>query len=259
VVRRGYLRKILIVVALAVSVMHPTTLNFWLGTGIFLLGALLHLWTKGCLVRNEEITTCGPYRFVRHPFYVANALVDLGICVIANNFWLYIIYPVLFVAAYAYTIRREEKYLAERHGEVWQAYRKRVPMCIPYRRPAPAAPGRGFRWENLVREGEIPRFLRLLAYPVVFDAWVRLINMGGVKWNQIAAYVWKIIYEGIGVFTTIELVAIIALFLAAGILRRRLRPAQAGPNPAIGTGAAAPASGSPPASPPTCSTGEDRR
>jgi len=242
-----------------VTVYGMSTALFFVGLGVFMLGALLHLWTKGCLVRNEEITICGPYRFVRHPFYVANALIDLGICIIANNFWLYVIYPVLFVAAYAYTIRREEKYLAERHGEAWESYRKRVPMFIPYRRPAPAAPGRAFRWENLVREGEIPRFLRLLAYPVVFDVWVRLVNLGGVKWNQIAAYAWKIIYEGIGLLNTIELVAIITLFLAARILRRHLRPAPAGPNPAIGTGAAGPASGSPPASPPTCSTGEDRR
>jgi len=239
VIRRGYLRKVLIIATLVIVVLFPpSALTFFLGSGVLLLGALLHLWTKGCLLRNEEITICGPYRFVRHPFYVANALIDFGICIIANYVWLYVVYSVLFLIAYARTIMREEKYLAERHGDVWQAYRKRVPMLIPYRRPAPAAPGSGFRWENLVREGELPRFLRLLAYPLVFHVWIALFNLGGTGWNRVASNVWNIVQE-IGVLKVIEAVVIIALFEGAAILRRHLPsspqvaapPAQTPPKP----------------------------
>ena len=220
-VRRGFLRKILLVAALVL--IRPNTLCFIFGTATFLLGALLHLWTKGWLVRNDEVTTSGPYRFVRHPFYLANALLDAGICIIAKSKWIFMIYPILFVIAYGRTIRREEEYLDERHGEAWRAYRKRVPMIIPYRWPLPATPGTGFCWENLVREGELPRFIRLLAYPLVLHLWAQLLKVEAHSWHATSLKPW-LVFGQFGVLNVIEALAIIALFTAAAILRKRLRP-----------------------------------
>lgn len=220
-IRRGYLRKLLVVAALIF--IHPNMWTFLAGVVVFLLGALLHLWTKGCLVRNEEVTVCGPYRFVRHPFYVANALIDAGICLFANSVPIYCIYPPLFFIAYARSIKREEEYLAERHGEVWLAYKKRVPMFLPYRWPAPATPGRGFRWENLVRENEVPRFIRLLAYPIFFHLWLQILaKMQASAWHAVVVDFWKMVGR-LEPLALIEALIIVVLYTTAAILQRVLR------------------------------------
>ena len=182
-IQRGYLRAILVVAAL-ILIQRVNLLALALGTPVVFLGALLHLWTQGCLAPPNELTTWGPYRFVRHPFYVANALVDIGICIIANNWLLYAVYPALFVVVCAFTIVREERSMAQRPGEAWQIYRKRVPMIIPYRWPAPSPPNRGFRWQNLAREGELSRSIRLFAYPLLFHLWGQIMERGTIFWRK---------------------------------------------------------------------------
>jgi hypothetical protein len=161
------------------------TLAFALGTPLVLLGALLHLWSQGCLSPPNELATGGPYRFIRHPFYLANALLDIGICIIAHNWLIYAVYPALFVVTCAWTIIRDEKYMAQRHGEAWQIYRKRVPMIIPSRWPAPSPPGSGFRWKNLAREGELSRSIRLFAYPLLFHLWGQIMERGTIYWRRL--------------------------------------------------------------------------
>lgn len=37
------------------------------GTGIIIVGSLLHFWAIGTLTRNVQLTKGGPYRLVRHP------------------------------------------------------------------------------------------------------------------------------------------------------------------------------------------------
>ncbi len=216
-IRRGFTRKILVVAALIL--IHPNFLTFILGSVALVLGALLHLWAKGCLVRNEEVTMHGPYRFVRHPFYLGNAFIDLGICLIANRLYIYILYPILFIVAYTRTIRGEEKKLAERHGEVWRAYRNRVPAMVPYRWPIPPVPNRGFLWANLIREKEIPRFIRLLSYPLLFHLWSEMLTEG--------THFWRVSWAE----HLLEIGILIVMYATAAVLAHRLRPPTTPPPP----------------------------
>src|SRR5438045_4031068 len=59
-----------------------------LAAPLFVAGIALQFWAKGCLHQEKEVTTSGPYRFVRHPFYFANAVLDLSIVVMSGCWWL---------------------------------------------------------------------------------------------------------------------------------------------------------------------------
>jgi hypothetical protein len=164
--RRGLRFYLVLAALLRGDATHVTIAG---GTLLIVIGAALHLWAKGCLYQNRVVAKTGPYRFVRHPFYLANALIDAGIAVMSGWWVLQVVLPVWWIGIYLPVMRREEDYLAGVFGSVYEEYRKRIPRLIPWRRPLPPA-AEGFRWSNpnIAVEGELPRVLRLLAYPLLF-------------------------------------------------------------------------------------------
>src|SRR5262245_11179256 len=163
---RGGLRTYLLIVGLIVGQSTPV----WIAAGapLLLAGIALHLWAKGCLHQEREVTTAGPYRLVRHPFYLANALLDLGLAVMSGWWPLQLALPVWWLAVYVPTIRGEEATLTTYFGPAYAAYRARVPALVPYRAPLPRGAG-SFSWHNpnLART-EFPRAFRSLCYPLLF-------------------------------------------------------------------------------------------
>jgi len=165
--RRGGLRFFFVLIALAAG--HTTYQAVLLGTPLILLGAALHIWAKGCLRQDAVLATTGPYAFVAHPFYLANALIDAGIAVMSGWWLLWILLPAWWAAIYLPVIRREEKHLTEIFGAEYESYRARVPALLPSLRRLAKSRG-GFSWHNpnISRGVEVPRVLRILAYPLLF-------------------------------------------------------------------------------------------
>src|SRR5262245_50374588 len=68
----------------------------------------------------------GPFRFTRNPLYVANVFTYLGLTLISNSVWpLFFFAPMLCVLHWG-IIRREERYLENKFGEPYLAYKSRV-------------------------------------------------------------------------------------------------------------------------------------
>lgn len=168
---RGVLRDIVLIAALIFLRFSWTW--FFVGLGIFLVGCALHFWSKGCLVRNWVVTMSGPYRLVRHPFYLANFIIDVGICVMSGNVYLLAVYLPLFLIAYIPVIQAEESDLIEAHEE-YREFARAVPRLLPYKIHRLFGP-LDLSWANIQREQEIPRLLRILASPLyiilVYLAW----------------------------------------------------------------------------------------
>jgi protein-S-isoprenylcysteine O-methyltransferase Ste14 len=125
--------------------MRWSSLNFpgwarWAGVPLGISGGMLIVWTFHSLGhnltdtvvtrRNASLVTHGPYRWVRHPFYLA-----FGILVIANGLvtsnWF-----VLTASAAAFTsivvrTRIEERLLIARFGAEYEAYMRRTPRFLP--------------------------------------------------------------------------------------------------------------------------------
>ena len=205
---RGGLRSYLVLFALLRGgATHWSILG---GIPLIVAGALLHLWAKGCLRQNRVVAKIGPYRFVRHPFYLANALVDAGIAVMSGWWMLDALLPVWWLAIYLPVIGQEENYLVGDFGADYEQYRRRVPCLIPWRRPLPRTAD-GFRWDNpnITEDGAISRSLRLLAYPLLLFACMRLRA------------------DGLSFFANpVNLGALVLLSLWYGLVSRRWRPAR---------------------------------
>jgi protein-S-isoprenylcysteine O-methyltransferase Ste14 len=112
----------------------------WIGVGAGVLGGVLFLWTFPNLGKNltdtvvtrreHTLVTTGPYRWVRHPFYVAAALSMLGNALAAANWFLLIGGAVVFMLL-AMRVRIEEAHLLARFGGTYQQYVDRTGRFLP--------------------------------------------------------------------------------------------------------------------------------
>ncbi len=96
-----------------------------------LAGSGLHFWSKGILEQNLRLITAGPYRWTRNPFYLANLLIDLGLCFVIGRFWVGFVFLPIWVYAYHETIGREEQRLLSLFPDEFSRYREAVPRLLP--------------------------------------------------------------------------------------------------------------------------------
>jgi len=114
----------------------------YLSVAVALAGLAFRVWAVGSAPsgtsersttnpRASELRTTGPYSVVRHPLYVANGLMALGISFFPAIWYLPIILLLATWLHYERVAIREESFLAERFGAGFDAWSSRVPACIP--------------------------------------------------------------------------------------------------------------------------------
>ena len=112
----------------------------WTGVALFALGTALLAWALHGLGPNltdtvvtrraHTLVTTGAYRWVRHPFYDAMALIVIGSALLAAN-WFLLVTACLVVALVVYRTRIEEARLLARFGGPYAAYLSRTGRFLP--------------------------------------------------------------------------------------------------------------------------------
>ena len=75
---------------------------------------------------STALVTQGPYRFSRHPSYLAAVVIYLGIGMAVNALWLVLFPPIPVVVITLTAMRREEAYLERKFGAEYLSYKSRV-------------------------------------------------------------------------------------------------------------------------------------
>ena len=98
-------------------------------------------WTLSSLGRNltdtvvtrveATLVTNGPYRWVRHPFYVTAALLMASVTLLTAN-WLIGISSMAVLAMLAIRTPKEEQMLIERFGQQYRDYMATTGRFIPW-------------------------------------------------------------------------------------------------------------------------------
>ncbi|MHB8764271.1 MAG: methyltransferase family protein, partial [Deferrisomatales bacterium] len=120
----------------------PTRASVFWGFWLALAGEALRTWASGTIVKNEELTTDGPYCLTRNPLYLGNFLIGLGVAVMGGRALLVALFLLFFLPVYHALIRKEESRLLERYTSAFEAYCAGVPRFFPNLKawPPPAAP-----------------------------------------------------------------------------------------------------------------------
>jgi hypothetical protein len=131
---RSRLRDVVILLAVSSTFFfRPGPTSLVVSLFMLALGSFIHVLTKGVLIRNEVLCKDGVYGIVRHPYYLANYLIDMSFCLASGNKYLLLCYPFLFFWSYGPTLRNEEKILLEKHGEAETGQMLTTPPLFPDR------------------------------------------------------------------------------------------------------------------------------
>jgi protein-S-isoprenylcysteine O-methyltransferase Ste14 len=169
---RGPLRWWLIVMGVLWVQFNP--LRFATGVVLVIVGAAIHVISKGYLRRTKEsrlvLTTTGPYRFTRNPFYLGNLVAEVGLLIIIGQIWVTVAYLTVWAWVYYRQISAEQTRLSRLLPAEYAQYRKHVPPLIPLPwrfLPADSVHGSRFSWSNpsISHGAELERALRLVSYP----------------------------------------------------------------------------------------------
>ncbi len=155
--RRSYI-PLLFLPVFAVGLSYPearvsgVTASCWLAAGLMVsfAGFVIRAITVGCTPKGtsgrntkeqvaEVLNTTGIYSTVRHPLYLGNALMGLGVALSVRVWWLALIYVLLFWLYYERIMYAEEAYLESKFGDEFREWAARTPAFIPNlagRRPA---------------------------------------------------------------------------------------------------------------------------
>ena len=103
-------------------------------------GIALAIWARRHIGRNwgmpmtkkegAELTTTGPYKFVRNPIYSGVFLAMIGTAIVVSPWWLLIF--IFYASYFFYSAKVEEKIMLEKFPDTYPAYRQRTKMFIPF-------------------------------------------------------------------------------------------------------------------------------
>jgi protein-S-isoprenylcysteine O-methyltransferase Ste14 len=120
---------------------EPWNLFFALGMVLMAIGLMIRVHSILTLkqfftytvakVENQKIVETGLYRFVRHPGYLGQLIIFLGISLAMSNWLSVLLMMSAVIPGYLYRIKIEEKFLIEQLGEEYISYQKRTKRLLP--------------------------------------------------------------------------------------------------------------------------------
>lgn len=116
-----------------------------------------------------DLNTTGAYAVVRHPLYLGNFLMWLGIALVPRSAWLVAVITLAYALYYERIMLAEEKFLQQRFGDAFEQWASRVPAIVPRRgrlRRAWRQPTVPFSWRTVLRR----EYSGVLAVAVLFAA-----------------------------------------------------------------------------------------
>ena len=145
---RGQIPVIFLVTELLFLFFHPAREDpffFYRSLGylaVSLLGFLIRIQTiahahERTSGRNREeqvadaLNTSGWYSMVRHPLYLGNFLMWLGLVLFTENAWFIIFFGLLYWIYYERIMFTEEAFLRKKFGEAYLQWSEKVPAFLP--------------------------------------------------------------------------------------------------------------------------------
>ena len=142
-----------LIVAVFAWFSRPSAVSLSLGLPISILGLALRAWAAGCLAKNRQLATGGPYAYTRNPLYLGTLLVAGGLVAASRSVGLGILFAVVFLLVYLPVIQLEEQHLRRLFPE-YPAYARQVPALWPRLAPLPSKNPNPFRVSQYLKNQE---------------------------------------------------------------------------------------------------------
>jgi protein-S-isoprenylcysteine O-methyltransferase Ste14 len=98
----------------------------------------------------DTLNTSGMYSLVRHPLYLGNYLIWLGMAMFFHTWWMVLLVTCLYALYFERVMFAEEAFLRQRFGDAFERWTKVTPAIIP-RLHGWQSPGLPFSWRTVLR------------------------------------------------------------------------------------------------------------
>jgi protein-S-isoprenylcysteine O-methyltransferase Ste14 len=142
-----------LIVAVFAWFSQPTARSLAFGLPVSLAGLALRAWAAGCLAKNQQLATGGPYAYTRNPLYLGTLLVAAGLSIAARSPGLGALFAAVFVFVYLPVIQNEEQYLHVLFRD-YAAYSSAVPLLLPRLSPRRQGNSNPFRFDLYLKNQE---------------------------------------------------------------------------------------------------------
>jgi protein-S-isoprenylcysteine O-methyltransferase Ste14 len=142
-----------LIVAVFAWFSSPTALSLAIGLPISLAGLALRAWAAGCLAKNQQLATGGPYAYTRNPLYLGTLLVAAGLSIASRSLGLGALFAAVFFLVYLPVIQNESEHLNKLFRD-YAAYASGVPLLLPRLRPHRSESPNPFRFTLYLRNQE---------------------------------------------------------------------------------------------------------
>jgi protein-S-isoprenylcysteine O-methyltransferase Ste14 len=165
---------------------------------ICLLGLIIRICTVGFTPANtsgrntaegqvaDTVNTTGIYSIVRHPLYLGNYFMWLGIAVLAGDVWFMIAFTLAYWIYYERIMYAEEQFLTRKFGEKYTLWASVTPAFIPQFSKWTST-NLTFSWKKVLKKEKNGLFAIFLLV-LIFNCWGTWLNTN--QW--ITSKVWSI-------------------------------------------------------------------
>ncbi|MFZ1750811.1 MAG: isoprenylcysteine carboxylmethyltransferase family protein [Saprospiraceae bacterium] len=126
----------------------------------------------------DSINTSGCYSVVRHPLYVGNFFMWLGIAVLPGNIWFVVSFVLVYWLYYERIMYAEENFLINKFGDKYLQYASKTPAFIPAIGQW-KAPDMYFSWKKVLKKEKNGLFAIFLLI-FLFNCWVNWLSNGEI-------------------------------------------------------------------------------
>jgi protein-S-isoprenylcysteine O-methyltransferase Ste14 len=120
---------------------YPWNTFFAIGAALAITGLVIRVYSMLTLKRyftytvakvdDQQLVETGLYQFIRHPGYLGQLMIFLGVSISLSNWLSFLAMLIPIAIGYGYRIRVEERFMLEQFGKKYSDYQKRTKRIIP--------------------------------------------------------------------------------------------------------------------------------
>ena len=129
---------------------------------VSLIGLVIRIYTVGHTPKNtsgrnvkgqlaDSLNTTGIYSMVRHPLYLGNFFMWLGVGLLTGNLWFIITFCLFYWLYYERIMFAEEQFLRRKFGEIYIKWSQNIPAFIPKFKNF-VKPNIKFSWKKVLKK-----------------------------------------------------------------------------------------------------------
>ena len=103
----------------------------YIAISLIFIGLATRMFASGFVLKNKELSTTGPYAFMRHPLYTGNIMILIGLCLINGFLWSFISAFIFFWFYYPTAIEYEDRKLKSLFPDTWEESASITPALMP--------------------------------------------------------------------------------------------------------------------------------